>query len=186
MVDVRRIVVGLEAGGVVTGIDENYVAVQPATLRHALVRDLFFSGPAPLDYRPLIQTVRNLAGVADTLVGVRTIGGEVPADLLWDVLNSADSVRAWVQFAWLGRTEVTRLLREKPQMLPQIALPALYRTPELMIGRFLDQSIGDSRNIASYADHPLRQIQDWVAAARPGSGQPLERRRNCCTPWRLG
>jgi hypothetical protein len=134
VVDVRRIVVGLQAGGVVTGIDENYVAVQPATLRHALVRDTFFSGPAPLDYHPLIQSARNLAAVAETLIGVRRIGGDVPPDLLWGVLKRAASVPAWVRFASLGRAEVTRVLEEKPELMPHVARAALYHTPEVMIG----------------------------------------------------
>src|SRR4029453_4278076 len=62
--DLQRVGVGVEGRGVITDVDENYLAVQPATLRYALVRDLFFSGPVRLDYRPLIEASRHLRGVA--------------------------------------------------------------------------------------------------------------------------
>ena len=175
VVDVRRIVIGLEAGGVVTGVDENYVAVQPATLRHALVRDVFFSGPARLDFLPLIQACRNLSGVAETLVGVRTIGGEVPADLLWDVLEQACSGPAWVRFAWFGRGEATRVLNEKPQMLIQVAMPALYNIPEVIIGHFLivlSEMRGTLIRIAII--RCARSNTGWQELAP--ADQPLERR----------
>jgi hypothetical protein len=68
-IDLRRMIVDLEASGIVVDVDANHVAVQPATLRYALVRDTFFAGPARLDYLPLIEAARNLTEVADTLAG---------------------------------------------------------------------------------------------------------------------
>lgn len=175
LIDVRRMIVNLEASGVVTDIDAEYVAVQPATLRYALVRDEFFTGPARLDYHPLIPAARYLSGVAETLVGVRAVGGQVPSDLLWDLLKRAGSESLWVQFAGLGRAEATRVLQEKPELLSRLAPVALRLVPEV-VDQLLDRAVGDRRNIESYPEHPLRQIRDWVAAARPGSGQALARR----------
>jgi hypothetical protein len=186
IIDVRQIVAGLEASGVVTAVDEGYIAVQPAALRYALVRDLFFSGPARLDHRPLMEAACHLGGVAETLVGVRAVGGHVPPALLWDMLESAGSESAWIHFAWLGRDEVARVLKDKPQLLPQVAEAALHRAPEVVVGRLLDASVGDSRNLDSHPNHPLRQIRDWIAKARPGTGEGLERRETLlrlATAW---
>ncbi len=174
--DLQRIVAGLEASGVITDVDENYLAVQPATLRYALVRDLFFLGSVRLDYRPLMEASRNLRGVAETLVGVQAVGGQVPPALLWDVLETAGSASAWVHFAWLGRDEATRVLNEKPELLSQVTAAALHRVPEAAIGKLLDRSVADLRNVDSHPDQPLRQVRDWIAEARPGTGDGLERR----------
>ena len=176
IIDLQRIVAGLEASGVITDVDEDHLAVQPATLRHALVRDLFFSGSVRLDHRPLMEASRHLRGVAETLVGVRAGGGQVPPAFLWDVLESAGSESAWVLFAWLGREEATSVLNGKPELLSQVAEAALHRAPEAVIGRLLERSVGDLSNLDPHPNHPLRQVRDWIAEARPGAGEGLERR----------
>jgi hypothetical protein len=175
-IDVRRTIAGLEASGVVTDIDAEYMAVQPATLRHALVRDLFFSGPARLDTQPLMEVARHPRGVAETLVGVRAVGGQVPPALLWELLENADSTSAWVHYAWLGREEATRVLEEKPELITEVAYAGLYRAPDAVIDRLLDASVGDTRNLDSHTEHQLRQVRDWIMEARPGTGDGLERR----------
>ncbi len=176
LVDARRMIVNLEASGVVVDIDAEHVAVQPATLRYALVRDEFFSGPARLDCRPLIQAARQITGVAETLVGARAVGGQVPPDLFWDVVRMAGSDSIWVQVAGLGQSEARRVLQERPQLLYRVAPVALGVVPEVAY-QLLDRAVGDRRNITSTSEHPLRLIQDWVADARPGSGQALARRK---------
>ncbi len=176
IVDSRRMIVNLEASGVVVDIDAEHVAVQPATLRHALVRDEFFSGPARLDCCLLIQAARRITGVAETLVGARTVGAQIPPDLLWDVARTARSDSIWVQVAGLGQAEARRVLQERPELLYRVAPVALGVVPEVT-DQLLDSAVGDRRSIASNSEHPLRVIQDWVAAARPGSGQALARRK---------
>ena len=186
IIDVQRIVAGLEASGVVEDVDEDYLAVQPAALRHALVRDLFFSGSPRLDPLPFMGVARHPRGVAETFVGVRAVGGHVPPALLWDVLERAGSGSAWVQYAWLGRDEATRVLQEKPELITHVAYAALHRTPDAVICRLLDASVGDSRNLDSHTEHPLRQIRDWIMEARPGTGEGLERRAlllRCSADW---
>ena len=171
-IDVRRMIVNLESSGVVTDIDGDHVAVQPATLRYALVRDTFFTGPAPLDYRPLLPAARNIEGVVDTLIGVRGFGGQVPPDLLWGAVQTANSERLWVQFASLGPAEGRVPCKEKPELLSRLAPVALPLVPEV-IDLLLSRAMDDRRNIASNPEHPLRQIQDWISAALPGNGQAL-------------
>jgi hypothetical protein len=175
-IDVRRTIAGLEASGVVTDIDSEYIAVHPATLRHALVRDVFYSGPARLDPLPLIEVARDRGAVADTLVGVRAVGGHVPPAMLWEMLEAADSALAWVHYAWLGRDEATRVLKERPDLTEKVAYAALHQAPDAVIGRLLDAAVGDARNLDSHTEHPLRQVRDWIMEARPGTGEGPERR----------
>jgi hypothetical protein len=99
----------------------------------------------------------------------------VPSDLLWNAVQASGSDSVWTLYAGLGRDEATRVLQERPEPLSRLAPIALGVVPGV-IERLLDQAVGDRRNLGSHCEHPLRLIQDWVAAARPGSGQALARR----------
>jgi hypothetical protein len=48
-----------------------------------------------------------------------------------------------------------------------MAESALYLVPQKAIPMLLDRAIGDSRQLHSNPDHPLRQIEDWVKSAEP-------------------
>ena len=55
LIHVRQVVTGLAAGGVLTGVSEGKLSVRPPSLRHALVRNTFFSGPTSLPSSGLIE-----------------------------------------------------------------------------------------------------------------------------------
>jgi hypothetical protein len=175
--DIRRIVAGLEASGVITDLGDGVLAVYPHTLRHTLVRDMFFTGPVRLDPNPLMQSARRARGVAETLVGARAVGAPISGEYLWPWLERADTDNVWARYAWLGREETLAILRKRPDRLITVAAVGLLQAPEEVIPRLLGEAVGEPRNLGSNLTQPLRLIRDWVQEADPGRGEALKRRR---------
>ena len=179
-VDVQRAVVDLAAAGVVAEVGADRLSVRPPALRHALVRDEFFAGAASLPLEPLIAAAPDRGQVAGTLVGARHRGAPIPAQQLEEVLESAGSSDAWAAYAWLGREETRTVLERHPELLLEVAEPALRHAPDLTIPRLLERAVGDTRSLSSTPEHPLRLIDDWVKSALPGTGEAVARRRILC------
>jgi len=176
LVDVRQTVVKLATGGVIREIDQHYLSVRPAALRHVLVRDVFFTGATSLPIEPLLAQAPSLPQAARTLIGARAVGADIRQELLVGVLEEARSEDAWKAYAWLGRDETIWTLRNHPEKTVAIARPALHQAPETIIPLLLEAAVGDQRPLHSTPEHPLRLIEDWIHAGRPGTGQGFERR----------
>jgi hypothetical protein len=177
IVDLRRAVTTLASGGVVFDAGDSRLAVRPKALRHALVRDVFFSGATSLPLQPLLDESTHVSDVALTLVGARGYGAEVPTDLLTRELERADSDVAWGWFASLGSEESRLVLERHPELAVPIAQPILNQAPYLVIPQLLRAAIGDERSLASHPEHPLRLIEDWVEDVQPGTGEAVQKRR---------
>lgn len=176
-IDIHNIVTELASGGVITEIRHtNTLLVNPAALRFALVRDIFFKGPASLDPMTLIEHAQDLAQVASTLIGAKFRGAHVPPELLLSILEKARSEDAWNHYAWLGKDEANTVLERHPELLIKVARAALHKTPERAIPLLLKTAVGDERQLSSATDHPLRLISDWINESYPGSGEVIGRR----------
>ena len=55
IIDLHAIVIELGTGGVLWEKFNEYLSIHPSTLRHALIRDVFFAEKIPLDIRPFIN-----------------------------------------------------------------------------------------------------------------------------------
>ena len=175
--DIQHVVTELASGGVITEISQtNKLSVNPAALRYALVRDIFFKGPASLDPARLIANAPFLVGVAFTLIGAKARGALIPQDQLISILERAKSGDVWEAYAWLGRDESNAVLERHPELLIKVARAGLHRTPERIIPLLLRAASGDERQLHSTPDHPLRLISDWINESYPGSGQVVARR----------
>lgn len=172
---VRDVVTKLAAGGVLE-VNKVTLAVRPAALRHALVRDVFFQGAASLEIQGLIQQAPNLADVTLTLLGARSRGAKVPETLLRDLLENSNSDKAWEWYAALGSEETGWVLEQHPEKLMIIARYALQQAPKKVIPLLLTKAVGDDRQLHSNLDHPLRLIEDWVHEAWPGREKAVGRR----------
>lgn len=176
-IDIQHVVTELASGGVITEMSQtNTLSVNPAALRFALVRDIFFKGPTSLDPARLIANAPFLAGVAFTLMGAKARGALVPQDQLISILEREKSGDAWEAYAWLGRDESNAVLERHPELLIKVARAALHRTPEKVIPLLLRAASGDERQLHSTPDHPLRLISDWIKESYPGSGEVVKRR----------
>lgn len=174
--DVRDIVVGLAAGGVISDVDGKHLSIRPPELRHALVRDVFFSGANSLEIERLLRNVPSISETALTLVEARSCGAVIRPSLLNDLLEHSRHQEAWESYAWQGPDESRHTLGQHPELVISLARPTLHHAPEIAIPLLLEIAIDDHRALHSYPDHPLRLIEDWIKSARPGSGEPLRRR----------
>lgn len=141
------------------------------------MRDVFFSGPAPLDVEPLIERIGDSVEVVRTLVGARRLSASIPDSTLIPILESADSELAWSEYAWLGGTEARTVLNRNEELSSQVARAALYRAPDAVLPRLLEAACHDTRPLNSFPDHPLRLIETWARAVRPGRGEAVPRRQ---------
>jgi hypothetical protein len=155
---------------------EESLVVYPRSLRYALVRDVFFGGLPALPSGELIEAAPNVAEVARTLVRATAYGAQTPPALLTGLLEQAGVTDAWEEYAALGKTEATYVLTNHPEMTVAIANTALAQAPIATIPRLLMLAVGDNRPTNSFPDHPLRQIEERIQVAMPGTNQAVQRR----------
>ncbi len=177
LADTQVAITSLAAGGVVAEGRSDALTLRPPALRYALVRDMFFAGPASLPIEPLIATAPNVADVAMTLIGARNRGATIPSSFLVEILERVGSDHVWSEYARLGDQETRTVLTLHPEYILQLAHPALEYAPEVAIPLLLQRAIGDHRSLPSTIEHPLRLIEDWVKGSYPATGDALRRRR---------
>ena len=177
LTEVQQVVTGLAAGGVLTDVRDDRLSVRPPTLRYALVRDVFFAGARSIPYGELIRQSPDAVETTLTLIGARARGAAVPDDLLCATAERVDSNRVWEAFSHLGSNECAWLLEHHPDKLPVVAEAALGLVPQKAIPVLLSRAIGDTRQLHSNPDHPLRQIEDWVKSAEPGTSHVISYRK---------
>jgi hypothetical protein len=175
---VRRQVIRLAAGGVIREVGPPFdLAVHPPVLRHALVRDVFLTGPARLPLETFLPYVPDTDQATSTLIGARARGGAVSDDLLQGLLEQAQSPRLWTEYAWLGAPEATYVLTHHPEVAGEVAEAALHFTPERVIPLLLQAAVSDQRPLHPFPDHPLRYIEHWIDGTLPGTERAISRRR---------
>jgi hypothetical protein len=165
--EVHSIATQLASGGVVEDAGNNRLLVQPEPLRHALVRDTFFNGPARLPIAGLLDLAGETA--TQTVIGACHRGANVDNHLLTARMSTALQDRTWLEFAFLGDWACRWALQNRPTSLAAIAPAALQWIPRIAIPLLLDQYARDGQKV-------LRVIADWIASAAPGSDQVVFRR----------
>lgn len=170
LVRLHEAVSRLAAGGVLAEAGWRRVVVRPEALRHALVRDTFFNGPAALPVNRLLA--RAPADEATrTLIGARARGARIPfADLATRVRRSGDD-KVWDEFASLGPAECRWVLVERGDDLHEVGVTALQIIPEEAVVRLF--AVGVQPN----GEWALTLLDQWAKAGMPGSGEPVSRRR---------
>jgi hypothetical protein len=180
--ELRQILATLATGGVVTqvGFDTDTLMVRPAALRHALIRDVFFSGASALPQAILEQLLEKTPNTIETtreLIHVKARRGNVPQHLLqYRLINLPTSWELWEAYASLGFNEANWVLDNFADTIVKFAFAVLENSPQRAIPRLLSEAIGDNRLLNANPEHPLRRIQDWVH--KPYSGtEPIKRRK---------
>jgi hypothetical protein len=156
--------------------DEEHLAVRPRSLRYALVRDVFFTGPLVMPLDELIEAAPDVGEVGRTLVRATGYGASVPPDLLITLLERANSLEAWAEYAALGEAEATYVLTNHPEITAAVAGRALESAPRIATPRLLELAVGDKRPTNPFPDHPIRRLEGWIQVALPGGGQAMPRR----------
>lgn len=178
LLDLQQQVSYLAAAGIIWEVDKNHLSVKPSALRHAVVRDIFFTGTAEWwDIRRFLQHAPYREETAITLVGAQARGANIPQDLLIEQLEEANSIAAWMSYAALGISQKDWVLQNHPEKIIHFSLTSLQLVPEEVIPLMLSAAVGDQRLLGPNPSHPMRLIQDWVQAAPPDTTSVVERRK---------
>lgn len=173
LLQVRRDIARLAAGGVVMQLPEDHLTVRPEGLRHTLVRDLFFQKSLSITIQPFIDVAPDLADVVRTLIGTRSRGGDVPDKLLVPLLEKLGSSVLWCDFSSLGPAETAYVLRYSKAKINSIAGPALHFLPEEALTQLFNAALQEEITPSSRS---LSLIRDWVRSTQPGRGDAVPRR----------
>jgi len=178
----------LAAGGVLTVIEGEVLAVRPHQLRSALIWAVFFPDPGsgiPLSCRPLLDRAPSLGSAVTALVQARIYGVPVPNTELRELVLRADALDSWRQMAerdrdlgklilhsevfaaWQGLTASSEenarwSLEHYPGDVLNLAPEALLQAPRQIIHHLLSRASGFRGPVHSYPDHPLSVLEHWI------------------------
>ena len=151
-----------------------HLRVEPSDLRYALVRDVYGPRAGSLPLHTALEHLDRPAIAALPLIGAMHRGTQFDRALVRDLADGSDS-RAAVAFALLGPAELSEALERWPQFGGEIIREA-HRSetdPAATLPLLLALAVGDNRAEHSHPEHPLRVIDDHIAA----SESPVEIRR---------
>lgn len=177
--DVWRIATDLAAGGVLSEVDTERLAVNPQVLRFALLRQIFFTGsPIRLDYRKLLPLVPSFAESVGEIMAARAYGAVIPTDDLHDLVLRFGSRQAWSTLAMMSEEEARWVLENYPGDIMEVGRSLLRsESPAAAVRRYLESATSATGAIHSQPDHPMRILSDWVRDLDIPIDQMILRRR---------
>jgi hypothetical protein len=149
----------------------------PTTLRHALVRDVFFSGPSSLPVDRFLPFVPNQSEFTKTIIGAKGLGASVADDFIMARLDKNCPTDALLHFAALGPRQANWVLQNHADSVIELTEPLLYHVPQRVIPVLLNKAIGDPGPLNSHPNHPLRILATWVKAGNPRTPEAVGRRQ---------
>lgn len=176
---IGQITNGLAAGGVLSEIDRDTLAIWPRPLRSALIRTVFFppKGRPRLPYRDLVEKALSLGRFAETLVEARAVGADIPQDELRAIVANAGSSRAWKALSRLTVEESQWVLEHYPDDLLTIAVDLLCQIPQTVIPRMLKRATEPIKEDAVWREKPMSILSSWVEDFTVDSLEALRRRQ---------
>ena len=141
------------------------VSVEPAQMRWAMVRDVFFGGAGSLDYTQILGDLEDQHDALMTLMGACSLGAHVP-DLI-PHLEDAQSPRLWSEYAWLGRRETQHVISHHPGFILDIAQPGLFYVPDDVIPRLLANVVRGADTLGFRSSRPIKEILRWAINSPP-------------------
>jgi hypothetical protein len=185
--DIYELMSKLAHGGIVHEVSIGTLCVLPEPLRSALIGGFFFEGPVRTPLGPYLERSESPSSVCKALIASQARGTPISSGLILELLVSMPNDGAWGQFIWSSEENARLAFRTDLNLVSIYPTAFLHRAPDLVIPQLLKDAIGDVRELHSHPDQPLRQIQDWVNCAEPGTGAAFERRQELWTEimrWR--
>ncbi|MXW33862.1 MAG: hypothetical protein F4100_11210 [Rhodothermaceae bacterium] len=187
--EMKKILTQLATGGVIadnprmrsyqSSSNERPISVQPATLRYALVRDVFFGKTALLSEEildELIDRANSSADVAETVMGAYVYGGNVSETLLQNLVEKSEEPETYKRYVSIGRRETLWTLQKHPDILLTVGEYALRSAPVEVIPLLLEAAVTAPRILYPGDSELLRLIKRWTFSGKPGTGEALKRR----------
>ena len=163
----------LAAGGVLRERANRALSVEPAPMRWALVRDIFFDGVGSLDYTSLFEFLENPIDAISTLIRASSRGAQIPN--LLHLVENADSAHHWSEYAWLGPSEAEYVLTSRPELIAEeeIAQAGLHHVTEKTITQLLNRS-GEAGSPLD--KDPIEHLKKWINDAHRARKDGLSER----------
>ena len=175
LLDVSTALAKLAAAGVIRERGNSEISVEPAAMRWFLVRRCFFDGPGSLPVDNFLSAVRNRTSSIETLIGARAWGANVPD--LERLLEEAGSDRLWGIYASVGPEAALYALDRHPEIMTELAAPALAHIPEKAIPLLLSRAADEHQGGADL-ESMLRPLEAWIKASNcHGWGEVLHSRQ---------
>ena len=175
LLDLSTVLAKLGAAGIIRAGRDSAIVVEPPSMRWAMVRRFFFSGPGALPVERFLPAVRNRLDALETLIGARSPAADIPN--LERLLEDVDSERLWTQYAWVGPDNTRYVLTRHPEMIRDLAGPALEHLPQTAIPMLLSR-IADDRDDGPVSESALDPLKVWLQAGNPrGWDETLKRRQ---------
>ena len=149
----------LAVAGVIRERGYRVLSVEPTPMRWGLVRDVFFGGPASLDYTLLLEIVESPISATETLIKA-TARGAPFYDLL-HLVKRFNHPQLWAEYAKLGPRECEYVITQHPELIriEEVAEASLYYVPEIGIPQLLN-SEGETMRLRQ--KDPLEFLQTWI------------------------
>ena len=166
--EVQHAVIHLATGGVLEETRYKRLAVYPERLRHALIRDLYFSGAISLSPVSLINKTQDQEGSAISIICAKALGGKIESEFLENLINRAPTEKVCEVYCSLGPHETAWIIEKYSHHLNKIARLGLIFAPDIVIPKLLDQAPAKIDNLHSNPSAELRKLQDWCLSGYPG------------------
>jgi hypothetical protein len=177
--NLRHVAAGLAAGGVLSEVNKDTLAVWPRPLRSSLIRTVFFPSPGQPrhPYQEIIQKAPNFGKAVETLIAAKSVGAEVPAEELRHLVAGSGSVRAWNGLAQLSEQDARWVLANYSGDLLDVGKSILWMSPEIGVRPLLKRAESVTGSVHSQTKHPMRILSGWVRDLNLPLDQAIERRK---------
>jgi hypothetical protein len=174
---VRKIAADLAAGGVLSEVNAERLAVNPQVLRSALLRQIFFTGsPIRLDYRKLLPSAPSFAESVGEIMAARAYGAVVPMEDLHGLVLQSGSRQAWSTLAVVSEEDARWVLENYPDGLLNVASDLLHLIPRMVIPRIF-RTAEMTRLREPRPDGLMNVLSSWVQELEVPAEEWTRRRR---------
>jgi hypothetical protein len=175
--DVFKIATDLSAGGVLSPVDTERLAVNPQVLRSALLRQIFFPGsPIRRDYRKLLPLTPSFSESVVEIMAARAYDAVIPPDELHDLVLRSGSRQAWSTLVMVDEMEARWVLENYPDDLLNVATYLLLQIPRAVIPKIFERAAEIVKSGSSRPQKSIEILSDWVQDYWAGPEEWIHRR----------
>ena len=162
LTEARSIAVGLGAGGVISDVGGDRLAVWPRPLRFALLRSVFFSGGYSLPYGDAFDEATDPRAAVEALATAALLGAAVPTAELRRRVAAHGSSDSWQALARRSPADCRWVLMEWRRPIVEIAPALLEMATEETVLRLLREIEGEVSASPVRRREPFLVLEQWA------------------------
>ena len=182
--DMSSALAKLGAAGIVSTRHGPAISVEPPAIRSVLVQRVFFGDVGSLPMHSFLSCVQDRNDAIRTLIGASARGADISD--LEQILDSVGSSALWKAYASLGPRASGSALARHPEMIGDLAEPALDHLPDEAIRVLLSQAQSCFASSVSLRQ-TLEPLRRWIMSGNANDMiETIERRRKlvkCAKAW---